>query len=84
MALHAEDEGWGWVRWGRTLGRGGSKMKTGWKLSTGDGGWGLLCALAGRWWRRRLDTIKMFLMLVAEKSVDGRGKRAREAEAGHA
>lgn len=48
----------------------------------GDGG--LLCALAGRWWRRRLDTIKMFLMLVAEKSVDGRGKRARAAEAGHA
>lgn len=68
-----------WVRWGKTLGKGGSKIKTGWKLSTGYGGWGggLLCALAGWWWRRWLDTIKMFLMLVAEESVDGRGKGAR-------
>lgn len=48
----------------------------------GDGS--LLCALAGRWWRRRLDTIKMFFMLVADKSVDERGNGAREAEAGHA
>lgn len=39
-ALHAEDLGWGWVRWGKTLGRGGSEMKTGWKLSIGGGGWG--------------------------------------------
>lgn len=40
-ALHAEDLGWGWVRRGKTLGRGGSEMKTGWKLSIGDGGWGM-------------------------------------------
>lgn len=45
-ALHAEDLGWGWVRRGKTLGRGGSEMKTGWKLSIGDGGWGLTVCIS--------------------------------------
>lgn len=50
--------------------------RRGWGM--GDGG--LLRALAGRRWRRRLDAIKMFLMLVAEKSVDGRGKKEQERQ----
>lgn len=53
------------------------------KLRSWHGGWGVLCMLAGWWWRkgvkRRLDMTKMFLLFEAEKSAK---KRAGDREEG--